>query len=188
MKSLSYVALLRGINVGGNAIISMQDLKNAFGSLGFTNIRTILASGNVLFEACEEDRARLTRKIEQTLQKKFGVEIFVMIRTIGEIQALLESKPFKSTQITAQTKLHVSFLPFDLKHDLKASQRLHSTEFEVFRVSRGEVLQCRGNFPQSRDQRFDEGVGKTIRQGNHDPNVEHCGKNRKGSGDIEEGR
>jgi len=139
MKSLSYVALLRGINVGGNAIISMQDLKNAFGSLGFTNIRTILASGNVLFEASEENRVLLTRRIEQKLQSELGVGIFVMIRTIAEIQTLLESKPFKNIKISPQTKLHVSFLPLDLDRGLKVSERLQSTDFDVFRVSKSEV-------------------------------------------------
>ena len=65
MKSLAYVVFLRGNNVVGNTIISMKDLKKAFASLGFANIRTVLASGNVVFEAVEADPAVLATKIEQ---------------------------------------------------------------------------------------------------------------------------
>ncbi|HWV98904.1 MAG TPA: DUF1697 domain-containing protein [Candidatus Acidoferrum sp.] len=139
MKSLAYVAFLRGINVGGNKLISMEDLKKAFASLGFANIRTVLASGNVVFETADTDPAVLTAGIEQKLQSRFGLEIAVRVRTAEQIQALVASKPFKKTQVTPQTRLHVTFLALNLVQGLKVSQRLKGTDFEIVRVSAGEV-------------------------------------------------
>src|SRR5690349_12065303 len=123
MNSLDYVAFLRGINVGGNMIIGMEDLKKAFAALGFANIRTVLATGNVVFESPEKDRAALTRKIEQKLKTSFKSEISVIVRTMKGIQSLVASRPFKSRRMTPQTKLQVSFLSLDLEEGFKTSQR-----------------------------------------------------------------
>ena len=139
MRASTYVAFLRGINVGGNTVISMEDLKKAFASLGFANIRTILASGNVVFDAVGTDRAVMTAKIEQKLKRKFGFEIAVILRTSEEIQALLAAKPFENAKITPRTKLQVSFLLLNSAQGLKVSERLNGTDFEVFRLTEGEV-------------------------------------------------
>jgi uncharacterized protein (DUF1697 family) len=139
MNASTYVAFLRGINVGGNTVISMEDLKKAFAWLGFANIRTILASGNVVFDAVGTDRAVITAKIEQKLKKKFGFEIAVILRTAEEIQTLLAAKPFENAKITPRTKLQVSFLLLNSAQGLKVSERLSGTDFEVFRLTEGEV-------------------------------------------------
>jgi len=134
-----YVAFLRGINVGGNVLISMADLKKAFVSLGFTNITTILVSGNVVFEAAETNRAVLTKTIEQGLERAFGFQIAVTVRGGDEIQALLASKPFEKTKVTPQTKLHVTFLPANLKQGIKVAESLKGPDYESCRISKGEV-------------------------------------------------
>ncbi len=139
MKPVTYVAFLRGINVVGNTMVRMDDLKKAFASLGFTKIRTVLASGNVVFETLKADQAVLTRKIEQKLQSTFGLEIAVMIRTAPAIQALIASKPFRKARLTAKTKCHVTFLSPDSESGLRISQRLQEKDFESFRESEGEV-------------------------------------------------
>jgi uncharacterized protein (DUF1697 family) len=139
MKPTTCVAFLRGINVGGNALMSMEDLKKAFAALGFANIRTVLASGNVVFDTEEAERAVIVGKLEQKLKSRFGIEITVMLRTMEEIQALLAAKPFQKIKMTPQTRLHVSFLPAELNPSLKISERLKGTEFEVFRASAGEI-------------------------------------------------
>ena len=66
---MKYVSLLRGINVGGNNIIKMADLKECFNDMGFANVRTYIQSGNVLFTASESTKA-LERKIEKNPLKK----------------------------------------------------------------------------------------------------------------------
>ncbi len=108
-RSEVYVALLRGVNVGGHNI-KMPDLKGAFDSLGFVQVRTVLASGNVVFEAGEADRGILTHRIEDKLRVTFGYEIAAIIRTFEELQSLFDASPFKRIEVGTQTRLYVTFL------------------------------------------------------------------------------
>src|SRR5437899_2838941 len=67
-----YIALLRGINVSGRKVIKMDKLRASLDQLGFSNVRTYVQSGNVVFEAPLDSAARLSRKIEQTILREFG--------------------------------------------------------------------------------------------------------------------
>lgn len=71
MPYIKYLALLRGINVGGNNIIKMADLKLCFENMGFSDVQTYIQSGNVIFKSSEEDNRRLTANIEKTLSRQF---------------------------------------------------------------------------------------------------------------------
>jgi uncharacterized protein (DUF1697 family) len=102
--SLRYVALLRGVNVGKKKV-EMPRLKQAFEDLGFSDVRTLLNSGNVLFDAPASDS--LVPAIEHKLHEMFGFEISVLVRTLDEIRALVASEPFKSAG--ANTKHFVTF-------------------------------------------------------------------------------
>jgi uncharacterized protein (DUF1697 family) len=66
-----YVALLRGINVGGRTLVKMADLKTCFENLGFDRVSTYIASGNVLFDSDEEDAAKLATTIEGAIEQRF---------------------------------------------------------------------------------------------------------------------
>ena len=134
-----YIAFLRGINVGGNTLITMADLKRCFESLGFKNVKTVLASGNVVFEASKSDLASVTKKVEQKLESQFASAITVMLRTGEDIRALIDLAPFKKVKVTPQIRLHVSFLPHNVEHSLKVSQRLKGTPYEILRASYGEL-------------------------------------------------
>ncbi len=70
-----YVAFLRGINVGGHQPVKMEELKKAFESMGFQNVKTLLASGNVLFETPETGADNLIKQIEGKLEKEFGRKV-----------------------------------------------------------------------------------------------------------------
>ena len=74
-----YVALLRGINVGGKTLVKMADLKSCVEGLGFDNVSTYIASGNVLFEKAERDSAKLETKIERAIEKRFRVAVKVVV-------------------------------------------------------------------------------------------------------------
>ena len=80
----TYAAFLRGINVGGHRAMQMKPLSRAFASLGFKDVRTLLASGNVLFSAPPASRVGLVRKIEEKLEETFGSEISVILRSVEE--------------------------------------------------------------------------------------------------------
>ena len=79
MAQTQYLALLRGINVGGNNIIKMADLKACFESLGLTDVVTYIQSGNVIFKSAEKDKAKLTKMIEAGLSKRFNYEARLVV-------------------------------------------------------------------------------------------------------------
>ena len=72
-----FVALLRGINVGGNKMVKMDDLKKWFAAIGFKSVKTILNSGNVLFESADKDEDELVKRIQGKLKTELGHEIGV---------------------------------------------------------------------------------------------------------------
>lgn len=88
-----YIALLRGINVGGNNLIKMPQLKACFESMGFTNVRTYIQSGNVIFEAPERDAALLTKKIEKNLSETFDYIPTVVVCSQDQLQAIIKQAP-----------------------------------------------------------------------------------------------
>ena len=89
-----YVALLRGINVGGSNIIKMADLKACFESLGARDVSTFIASGNVLFDAPGRGTAeKLTKKLEAGLSKRFGYTSTLVLRTGEELDRVVERRP-----------------------------------------------------------------------------------------------
>ena len=88
-----YVALLRGINVGGKNQIRMADLKACFEKKGFENVATYIASGNVLFDSGERSSTKLTRNIEKALTKTFGYEATVVVRSKAQLRKVVEEAP-----------------------------------------------------------------------------------------------
>ena len=76
---MRYVALLRGINVGGKTLIKMADLKTCIEELGFDDVSTYIASGNVLFESSERDAAKLEQKIERAIERRFQLPVKVIV-------------------------------------------------------------------------------------------------------------
>jgi uncharacterized protein (DUF1697 family) len=139
MNRLAYVAFLRGINVGGNTIIKMTDLKKAFESLGFTHVTTLLASGNVVFESANSPLLVLKQKIEKELENRFRVQVLTILRTGSQILDLIKSDPFKNAHINPHTKLHVTFLAEETKRGAKFPSQLPSQEFQIVQVSPSEV-------------------------------------------------
>lgn len=88
-----YVSLLRGINVGG-INIKMADLGRVFTDLGFDDVRTVLASGNVLFSSDSTDIVALKSDIEAALRAVFGYEAWVFVLSIERLARIVESYPF----------------------------------------------------------------------------------------------
>ena len=107
---MKYVALLRGINVGGKTKVPMADLKKVLEENNFKNVKTILNSGNVIFELAEENKQKVCERVEEILEQKFGWHIFVILRTHQEITNLVKKAPFKNTEITKDIRRYVSFL------------------------------------------------------------------------------
>lgn len=89
-----YIAFLRAINVGGHNV-KMTELKRLFESLGFSNVETFIASGNVIFETTAKDTTKLEKKIEALLKESLGYEVFTFLRTPSEVADIAKYKAFK---------------------------------------------------------------------------------------------
>lgn len=88
-----FVALLRGVNVGGKNMIRMSSLKGSFERMGFGDVATYINSGNVLFTAKEGDARKLERKVERMLSSEYRLECKVVVRSYHEMADLVESLP-----------------------------------------------------------------------------------------------
>lgn len=89
-----YVALLRGINLGGHKKIKMEELRASLAAMGFDDVKTYIQSGNVVFKTAKISDKALSRKIEATILSKFGHSVSVIIRTADEIKQVIANNPF----------------------------------------------------------------------------------------------
>src|SRR5579863_10429176 len=87
------ISILRGINVGGKNKIPMVELKALYEKSGFKNVTTYIQSGNVVFSINEGNLKSLPDKIQQLIFKKYGFTVPVIIRTVGEIEAIINENP-----------------------------------------------------------------------------------------------
>jgi uncharacterized protein (DUF1697 family) len=88
-----YLALLRGVNVGGKNLVKMADLRAAFEEMGFVDVATYIASGNVLFRAPRQRREELAARIESELTRRFEIELKVVLLTHAQLRAVVEDAP-----------------------------------------------------------------------------------------------
>jgi len=88
-----FVALLRGVNVGGNNMISMSALKKSFEALGFNDVVTYINSGNIIFKSKEADARKLESKIEKMLSKEYQLDSRVVLRSLSEMEKLVKNLP-----------------------------------------------------------------------------------------------
>ncbi len=105
---MKYIALLRGINVGGNRKVEMKKLKALFESLGCTHVSTYINSGNVFFESGESGEG-LHKKAGTALKKEFGFDIPVLIKTEREIKMIADAVP-KTWTNDSEQKTDVAYL------------------------------------------------------------------------------
>jgi uncharacterized protein (DUF1697 family) len=105
---VTYVALLRGINVGGKNALPMQDLAKMFGDAGCTNVCTYIQSGNVIFDA-PASVAKVANTITANIEKRFGYRIPVILRTSQQLLKTISDNPFLAAGMDAKA-LHVYFL------------------------------------------------------------------------------
>jgi uncharacterized protein (DUF1697 family) len=117
-----YVALLRGINVGGKNLIKMTNLKACFEALGFKNVSTYIQSGNVLFSTTGSDRANLTSRVEDTLSRTFNYSSRVVVRSHKQMREIVAHAPKGFGSNPATFRYDVIFLkePLDANEAMKS--------------------------------------------------------------------
>jgi uncharacterized protein (DUF1697 family) len=144
---MRYVALLRGINVGGNTMIKMEELRHTFEALGFENVVSYINSGNLAFDVQVQKPARskgtttesdLVRKIEAAIEKDFAKSIPVMIREQSDIARILENNPFDG-EFESHKEMHVLFMKEEMPDDKQTQLLEQQTENERFVVNAREI-------------------------------------------------
>jgi uncharacterized protein (DUF1697 family) len=128
-----YVALLRGVNVGGKGKVSMAELRALFESMAFRDVTTYIQSGNVVFSA---PRPPAIAKIEAGISDRFGLEARMVIRSAEDLSMVIEANPFPKV---AHDKLHVGFLAQAPAAEAVAALDAASLRPEEFVLAHSEI-------------------------------------------------
>lgn len=146
-----YVAMLRGINVSGQKIIKMEELRGSFETLGFTRVRTYVQSGNVIFEAPKTAPDHLSENIKERILRDFSFPVPLVLRTSDEMRRIVDDNPFLKERGIDRSKLHVTFLSeLPAKADLGKMDGLNGDPDRV-RIKRREVcLHCPNGYGRTK--------------------------------------
>ena len=139
-----FVAFIRAINVAGHAAVSMTALREAFEAAGCLNVRTVIQSGNVLFDLRDRAVAPVLKKFTTRLRTVLGSEPEIVIRAMSDIGGLVQEAPFTDRHAAGAAKLYVTFLSkpprrapaLPLISTKEAVEAIAMTDREVFIVSR----------------------------------------------------
>jgi uncharacterized protein (DUF1697 family) len=137
------IALLRAINVGGGRTIKMKALRQPFESLGFLNVATFIASGNVIFETTTKNVKALEKKIEKRLREELGYEVATFIRTDIQLTKIAHYKSFPQTKINTASEFNIIFLSDRLDKKSRQKVRELKTSTNEFRVHGREIYWLR---------------------------------------------
>lgn len=135
----NYVAFLRGINVGAH-MVKMARLCELFRELGFTDVWTYIQSGNVFFIAPEQNRQSLVKSIEEHLERELGFGVPVILRTLGDIEHIVRSDPFKHVAVTPDTRLCVAFTTGLVPSDLALPMHSPKNDMSVIAAAPHELF------------------------------------------------
>jgi uncharacterized protein (DUF1697 family) len=150
----SYVAFLRGINNIGSKTVKMDKLKRIFEAAGFQNVKTILASGNIIFETTMQKVSIITAEIEEQLEKKLGYKVSVVLRKLDELRLMVKSNPFSHIKINPGTKLLLTFLTKKPTNRLKIPYKSSDNDFTIIRITNNEIYSVVYLTPNKRPYRI----------------------------------
>ena len=134
-----FVALLRGVNVGGNNMISMSSLKESFETLGFTQVTSYINSGNIIFTTKEGDPRKLEKKIEQMLSRDYQLDSKVVLRSLPEMENLVKSLP-RSWAGDSRWRYNVIFLRHTIDSENILVDLPFQSDIEEISYRQGAVL------------------------------------------------
>ena len=145
-----HISFLKAINVGGHTV-KMDHLKKLFEKMGFENVETFIASGNVVFETKSKSVDSIKKKIEAELEKSLGYKVATFIRTTKELKEIAEHKPFSEIDLdNKQNYLYIGFL--DNQPDKESQKKVLalSDKANEFHFNKTELYWlCRKNFSDS---------------------------------------
>jgi len=143
-----YIAILRGINVGGKRKVLMKDLKALFVGLGFANVQTYIQSGNVVFESEVGQYSIIEGMIGDGIVHQYGFEVPVIVRTAHEWKQLVEDNPYKGEDIN---QLHVTFFKAMPSNKLLTELKAFVASPDEFTLLKQQVyIRCFGKYHETK--------------------------------------
>jgi len=136
----TYIVFLRGINVGGNHKLPMSELKLIMTDMGFSNVVTLLNSGNVIFTYAEADLSNLESDISIQLEEKFGFPVPTIVKAEDEIRMLFDSNPFADIELTKDIRQYISFQKFASKSELELPWQSEDGSFQILSDDNGIIV------------------------------------------------
>lgn len=139
---MKYVALLRGINVGGKTLIRMATLKESFEHLAYDNVRSYINSGNIMFETASRPTLALASEIEKTIEESFSLTVRVVVIAESEYRTMIANVP-SGWGKKADWKYNLLFLipPYDTKSIVEDIGEL-KPDIEIMKVGEGVIYQA----------------------------------------------
>ncbi len=134
-NSQTYVAFLRGINVGGHHKVPMAELRKELEALSFQNVTTLLNSGNVIFEVKSSEETELSNRIAQRLEKVFQFPVPTIVISADSILELLNDDPFRDEILTKESRGYVSFLQHKPKTSVQLPWISEDTSLTILRAN-----------------------------------------------------
>jgi len=142
MSSMKYIALLRGINVGGKNPVPMADLRACLEAAGLKNVQTYIQSGNVIFESDAKDETKLTNQVEQAIEEAFGFPVVVALFSQAEFEHIATHTP-KNWLKNPEWKYNYLFLKKPTSaQDALAALGDQKTEIEYVIAGKGVLYQA----------------------------------------------
>lgn len=139
---MKYIAILRGINVGGKRKILMGNLKELYERAGFRNVITYIQSGNVIFDDdSNKSELELAEETEQMILEQYGFEVPVIVRSAGDIEKAVNGNPFFKPDIAIE-RLHLTFLKTLPGSELVSAIQKTDYHPDLFEITGKEVFIC----------------------------------------------
>lgn len=144
---MKYIAILRGINVGGKRKILMKELIETLEESSFYNVQTYIQSGNVIFESLEKNTLILEEKIAILIYDKYGFEVPVIVREKEAYKKIVEENPLEKNM----EKLHLTFLKTTPSKTLQDVVQKYTCEPDYFKMSDQHIyIHCEGKYHQTK--------------------------------------
>lgn len=146
------IAILRGINVGGNRKILMADLKKLFSDLGFIDIQTYIQSGNVIFNSTDKNtNIEIANEIEISINDNYGFDVPVIVKTANELNDSISSNPFFQNKNSEIDRLHLTFLKEIPEQEKLLEIKEYDFHPDIFKIDKENVfIFCSGKYSDSK--------------------------------------
>lgn len=146
-----YVALLRGINVGGHRKIKMAELRSACEEIGLSQVQTYIQSGNIIFRSPQENAETIAQQIKSAILETFGHDVITFVIDKEAYEQVIVDNPFEEREDPDPKKLHVCFLYKEVDTSLESElQAVESKRDQVILHPKALYLYCPDGFGRTK--------------------------------------